>query len=71
MKKKIAKFLWGLCIFGVILINISFFLSDEYNYIVFWIAIGILCFSIIPYLCIGVCLGEKPSELLLNLLDFF
>lgn len=45
---------------------ISSFLSEEYNYILWWIGVVILVFSIIPYLCTG----ERPSELFYKLLDF-
>lgn len=67
MRKKIAKIFGFLCVLGIVLmIFAANFLSDEYNYIVWWIGVVILILSVIPYLCTG----EKPSELFWKLLDF-
>lgn len=66
MRKKIAKIFGFLCVVGVICMIISNFLSDEYNYIIWWIGVVILVLSVIPYLCTG----EKPSEVFYRLLDF-
>ena len=53
MRKKIAKTFGFLCTFGVVLMIIANFLSDEYNYIVWWTGVVILGLSVIIYIVYG------------------
>lgn len=66
MRKRIAKVSGFLCVIGGILMIISDYVSDEYDYIVWGIGVVVLGLNAILYLCTG----KKPSELFMKFLDF-